>query len=105
MCLKDYETMYEVFGSAGDALRGRVLVNLNSGTPEEARAAAHTVVGWPWLCSVSARARPMGPRRERIDEAVAGLLAGRARLEAIIAATAPAVADDPEACAAAVAAR
>ncbi|OXM72979.1 MULTISPECIES: NAD(P)-dependent oxidoreductase [Amycolatopsis] len=42
MCLKDYETMYEVFGSAGDALRGRVLVNLNSGTPKEAHAAA----GW-----------------------------------------------------------
>ncbi|MFD4249326.1 NAD(P)-binding domain-containing protein [Amycolatopsis thermoflava] len=40
MCLKDYETMCEVFGSAGDALRGRVLVNLNSGTPEEARAVA-----------------------------------------------------------------
>ncbi|GHE92971.1 hypothetical protein GCM10017786_27150 [Amycolatopsis deserti] len=34
--------MYEVFDPAGDALRGRVLVNLNSGTPEEARAAA----GW-----------------------------------------------------------
>ncbi|MGW4585896.1 hypothetical protein ACWEKJ_01030 [Amycolatopsis thermoflava] len=47
----------------------------------------------------------MGPRRERIDEAVAGLLAARARLDAIIAATAPAVTDDPEACAAAVAAR
>ncbi|MEE1738788.1 NAD(P)-binding domain-containing protein [Streptomyces sp. BE147] len=42
MCLKDYETMYAVLGSAGDALRGRVLVNLNSGTPSEAHAAA----GW-----------------------------------------------------------
>ncbi|MEU0743398.1 NAD(P)-binding domain-containing protein [Streptomyces sp. NPDC006134] len=42
MCLKDYETMYEVFDSAGDALKGRVLVNLNSGTPKEAHAAA----GW-----------------------------------------------------------
>ncbi|MGI6869814.1 hypothetical protein [Amycolatopsis sp. 3B14] len=69
------------------------------------RVRFHTVVGWPWLCSVSAMARPMGPRRERIDEAVAGLLAARARLDAIIAATAPAVADDPEACTAAVAAR
>ncbi|MER5223894.1 NAD(P)-dependent oxidoreductase [Streptomyces flaveus] len=42
MCLKDYETMYEVFGSAGDALKGRVLVNLNSGTPRE----AHAAVSW-----------------------------------------------------------
>lgn len=40
MCLKDYEAMYGVFDSAGDALEGRVLVNLNSGTPKEARAAA-----------------------------------------------------------------
>ncbi|TDC95622.1 NAD(P)-binding domain-containing protein [Actinomadura sp. 7K507] len=42
MCLKDYETMYPVFDSAGDALKGRVLVNLNSGTPNEAR----TAVNW-----------------------------------------------------------
>lgn len=40
MCLKDYETMYEVFEPATEALRGRTLVNLNSGTPNEARAAA-----------------------------------------------------------------
>jgi len=39
MCLKDYETMYAVLDSAGDALKGRALVNLNSGTPNEARAA------------------------------------------------------------------
>ncbi|MFI6986420.1 NAD(P)-dependent oxidoreductase [Embleya sp. NPDC050154] len=39
ICLKDYETMYAVLDSAGDALKGRVLVNLNSGTPKEARAA------------------------------------------------------------------
>jgi 3-hydroxyisobutyrate dehydrogenase-like beta-hydroxyacid dehydrogenase len=39
MCLKDYDTMYEVFGSAGNTLRGHTLVNLNSGTPKEARAA------------------------------------------------------------------
>lgn len=39
MCLKDYGTMYDVFDSARDALKGRVLVNLNSGTPKEARAA------------------------------------------------------------------
>ncbi|NIH81568.1 MerR family transcriptional regulator [Amycolatopsis viridis] len=36
--------------------------------------------------------------RERIDEAVAGLLAARGKLDAIIAATAPAVTDDPEVC-------
>ncbi|MET9555351.1 NAD(P)-binding domain-containing protein [Streptomyces sp. NPDC006645] len=39
MCLKDYDTMYEVLDPAGDALAGRTLVNLNSGTPNEARAA------------------------------------------------------------------
>lgn len=42
VCLKDYETLYEVFDSAGDALAGRVLVNLDSGTPKE----AHAAVGW-----------------------------------------------------------
>ncbi|MFI5805004.1 NAD(P)-dependent oxidoreductase [Streptomyces sp. NPDC051561] len=42
MCLKDYEIMYAVFDSAGDALKGRVLVNLNSGTPNE----AHAAVNW-----------------------------------------------------------
>lgn len=44
MCLKDYDTMYGVFDPAGDALTGHTLtghtlVNLNSGTPNEARAA------------------------------------------------------------------
>ncbi|MFF5253970.1 NAD(P)-dependent oxidoreductase [Streptomyces leeuwenhoekii] len=39
MCLKDYDTLYGVFEPAGDALAGRTLVNLNSGTPKEARAA------------------------------------------------------------------
>ncbi|MFE7130159.1 NAD(P)-dependent oxidoreductase [Streptomyces sp. NPDC057638] len=42
MCLKDYATMYAISASAGDALKGRVLVNLNSGTPQE----AHAAVGW-----------------------------------------------------------
>lgn len=42
VCLNDYDTFYGVFGSAGDALAGRALLNLNSGTPKEARAAA----GW-----------------------------------------------------------
>ncbi|WP_433270987.1 NAD(P)-dependent oxidoreductase [Actinosynnema sp. CS-041913] len=41
-CLKDYETVYGAFDSAGDALKGRILVNLNSGTPTEAR----TALGW-----------------------------------------------------------
>ncbi|MDA3647422.1 NAD(P)-binding domain-containing protein [Saccharopolyspora indica] len=41
-CLKDYETAHGVLAPATDALRGRVLVNLNSGTPSEAAAAA----GW-----------------------------------------------------------
>ncbi|WP_030666478.1 NAD(P)-dependent oxidoreductase [Streptomyces rimosus] len=40
ICLKDYATMYAVLDSAGDALKGRLLVNLNSGTPDEARTAA-----------------------------------------------------------------
>ncbi|MFI8929374.1 NAD(P)-dependent oxidoreductase [Streptomyces sp. NPDC053474] len=39
MCLNTYDTMYEVFAPAHDALRGRALVNLNSGTPQEVRAA------------------------------------------------------------------
>lgn len=39
ICLKDYETTYEIFDAAADALPGRVLVNLNSGTPAEARTA------------------------------------------------------------------
>ncbi|MFF1380494.1 NAD(P)-dependent oxidoreductase [Streptomyces sp. NPDC058308] len=42
MCLNNYETMYGVFDSTDDALAGRVLVNLNSGTPKE----AHAAVGW-----------------------------------------------------------
>lgn len=40
VCLKDYATLYEVLGPAGDAAAGRTLVNLNSGTPNEAHAAA-----------------------------------------------------------------
>ncbi|WP_405676622.1 NAD(P)-binding domain-containing protein [Streptomyces sp. NBC_01511] len=42
VCLKDYEAMYGILDSAGDALSGRVLVNLNSGTPNE----AHAAVAW-----------------------------------------------------------
>ena len=43
--------------------------------------------------------------RERINEAVAGLLAARDALDAVIAATAPTGGDDPEACYAAGAAQ
>ncbi|MFD9904344.1 NAD(P)-dependent oxidoreductase [Streptomyces sp. NPDC059063] len=42
MCLKDYATLYDVCDAAGDALKGRALVNLNSGTPQE----AHAAVAW-----------------------------------------------------------
>lgn len=52
MCLKDYDTMYEIFppaldappgeATAGESPAGRTLVNLNSGTPNEAR----TAVSW-----------------------------------------------------------
>ncbi|OKI02444.1 6-phosphogluconate dehydrogenase [Streptomyces sp. CB02923] len=42
VCLKDYEAMYEVLQPAAAVLEGRALVNVNSGTPSEARAA----VGW-----------------------------------------------------------
>ncbi|MFK8848775.1 NAD(P)-dependent oxidoreductase [Streptomyces sp. Ac-502] len=45
VCLKDYATMYAVFDSAGDALKGRALVNLNSGTPNDARAASRWAAG------------------------------------------------------------
>lgn len=45
ICLKDYATMYAVLDSAGDALKGRALVNLNSGTPNEARAASSWAAG------------------------------------------------------------
>ncbi len=40
LCLKDYDTIYDIFDAADHALRGSVLVNLNSGTPTEAHAAA-----------------------------------------------------------------
>ncbi|WP_032795415.1 NAD(P)-dependent oxidoreductase, partial [Streptomyces sp. HCCB10043] len=40
VCLKDYAALYEVLGPFGSALTDRALVNLNSGTPKEAHAAA-----------------------------------------------------------------
>jgi 3-hydroxyisobutyrate dehydrogenase-like beta-hydroxyacid dehydrogenase len=36
VCLPDYDTVHEVLDPHADALRGRVLVNLTSGTPQEA---------------------------------------------------------------------
>ncbi|MEV6475821.1 NAD(P)-binding domain-containing protein [Streptomyces sp. NPDC051657] len=44
VCLKDYATLYEVLDPAGGASAGRTLVNLNSGTPNEAHAAASWAV-------------------------------------------------------------
>ncbi|TDD19384.1 NAD(P)-dependent oxidoreductase [Nonomuraea diastatica] len=40
VCLKDYATMHAILNSVVDAMTGRALVNLNSGTPTEAHAAA-----------------------------------------------------------------
>lgn len=40
VCLADYEAMHQVLDPALDALSGRVVVNLCSGTPEQAREAA-----------------------------------------------------------------
>jgi 3-hydroxyisobutyrate dehydrogenase-like beta-hydroxyacid dehydrogenase len=40
LSLTDYAAMYDLLGSATQALRRRVLVNLSSDTPERARAAA-----------------------------------------------------------------
>lgn len=39
VCLADYDALYSALGPAKEALRGRVLVNLNSGTPQEANEA------------------------------------------------------------------
>ncbi|MEO3972464.1 NAD(P)-binding domain-containing protein [Streptomyces sp. CAU 1734] len=45
VCLKDYETADQVLGPAAGALKGRVLVNLGSGTPGQARTAAAWAAG------------------------------------------------------------
>ncbi|MEU3528080.1 NAD(P)-binding domain-containing protein [Streptomyces sp. NPDC038707] len=42
VCLTDYATMYQVLEPAAEALAGRALINLNSGTPAE----AHAAVAW-----------------------------------------------------------
>ncbi len=40
VCLTTYETVHEVLDLVGDALSGRVLVNLTNGTPDQARRTA-----------------------------------------------------------------
>lgn len=40
LSLTDYQAMYDVLGSTGEALAGRVIVNLSSDTPERTREAA-----------------------------------------------------------------
>lgn len=40
VCVLDYHAMRELFDPLGDALSGRTVVNLTSGTPEEARETA-----------------------------------------------------------------
>lgn len=40
ICLSDYEAVHRLLDPLGDALSGKVLANLGSGTPEEARDAA-----------------------------------------------------------------
>ncbi|GAB3739442.1 NAD(P)-binding domain-containing protein [Amycolatopsis oliviviridis] len=39
VCLADYDALYSALAPAGEALRARVVVNLNSGTPKEANEA------------------------------------------------------------------
>ncbi|MFI0421042.1 NAD(P)-dependent oxidoreductase [Spongiactinospora sp. 9N601] len=45
VCTKDYDTMYAILDPAIAPLHGRTLVNLNSGTPAEAHAAARWAAG------------------------------------------------------------
>lgn len=40
LSLTDYQAMYDILGSVGDALAGRVIVNLSSDTPDRTRSAA-----------------------------------------------------------------
>lgn len=40
LCVLDHEAVLEILDSVGDAVSGRVLVNLTSGTPDQAREAA-----------------------------------------------------------------
>ncbi|MGK5628187.1 NAD(P)-dependent oxidoreductase [Streptomyces sp. URMC 123] len=45
VCLPDYATVRDLLGPVADSLRGRVLVNLTSGTPEDATRAAEWAAG------------------------------------------------------------
>ncbi|MEU0689188.1 NAD(P)-dependent oxidoreductase [Streptomyces uncialis] len=45
VCLQDYATLYDVLDPAAAVLADSFLVNLNSGTPKEARAAADWAAG------------------------------------------------------------
>lgn len=45
VCVLDYKAMREIVNSFGEAPAGRVIVNLTSGTPEEARDAAAWAAG------------------------------------------------------------
>ncbi|MFF3490528.1 NAD(P)-dependent oxidoreductase [Streptomyces sp. NPDC002795] len=49
LSLTDYQAMYDILGTATDALAGRTLVNLSSDTPDRAREAA------AWAASHGAR--------------------------------------------------
>ncbi len=40
LSLTDYQVMYDILGTAGEALSGRVIVNLTSDTPQRSREAA-----------------------------------------------------------------
>ncbi|MFI8961540.1 NAD(P)-dependent oxidoreductase [Streptomyces sp. NPDC053493] len=45
VCVLDYDAVHALLGPVAGALRGRVLVNLTSGSPEQARAAAEWAAG------------------------------------------------------------
>jgi 3-hydroxyisobutyrate dehydrogenase-like beta-hydroxyacid dehydrogenase len=45
VCLPDYPTVLDLLGPVADGLRGRVLVNLTSGTPQDAARAAAWAAG------------------------------------------------------------
>ncbi|GLW13072.1 3-hydroxyisobutyrate dehydrogenase [Microtetraspora sp. NBRC 13810] len=45
VCLPDYDTVHDLLEPEGERLRGRVLANLSSGTPEAARRMAGQVTG------------------------------------------------------------
>ncbi|MEV0774445.1 NAD(P)-dependent oxidoreductase [Streptomyces sp. NPDC050433] len=45
VCVLDYDTVRQILSPAADALRGRTLINLSSGTPEPARELAALATG------------------------------------------------------------